>query len=85
MAQRNGSLELQIPMYLDRDQIAHAVKHLTTAKMKMNCLCLYLYGEPLLVIPRMQDFWYCCPLFALTHEPLLQQCLTCIGWWEDND
>ena len=42
MAQSNGSLQFQIIVYLDHDQIAHAVKHLTTAKMKMNSVSAFI-------------------------------------------
>ena len=45
MAQSNGSLKFWIIVYLDRAQIAHAVKHLTMAKMKMNSVsALSLWG-----------------------------------------
>ena len=47
MAQSNGSLEFQIPMYLDCDQIAHAVKGLTTAKMKMHSVYAFIFMENL--------------------------------------
>ena len=42
MAQSNGSLEFQIIVYLDRAQIAHVVKSLAMANMKMNSVYAFI-------------------------------------------
>lgn len=39
----NGNPEFQIPMYLDHDQIAHAVKWWTMAKTKMNSVDAFIF------------------------------------------
>ena len=43
MGQSNGSVNLQMTMCLDHDQIAHVGKRLTTAKMMMNYVYLFIF------------------------------------------